>query len=240
MSDILIAGKETAVDRFAEILNLDLVISLFRTDSLTIHVLLIKLMDIILKNSSISSKFEAMKGFVFLADLQVENLLQVSEDLFGCLFSILVGLPAYKFVGNDSLTSYFLGQIEYSIVLANPTVLYSILSIVSMETVDSFLQHQVIKIIHDLFLRNDKVKQQLLEQNFIKLLSDLLSKEFKKKTDILDISNSEKLWKTEENVLGLLQAVALYGCIYESNTQYLEEILLVRVFSGVKLMNVVF
>jgi hypothetical protein len=225
--DILISGKETALDRFAENCNLDLVISLFRTESLNIHTLLIKLVDILLKNPAISSKFEAMKGFYFLGDLQVENLLQISEELFGCLFSILVGIPAYRY-GNESMTSYFLGQIEDSIVLANPTVLYSILSLVATEAIDTFLQHQVIKILHDLFLRNDKVKQQLLEQNFIKLLADLLTKEFKKKTDILDISNSEKLWKTEENVLSLLKAVALHGCIYESHTLYLEEILSVN------------
>jgi hypothetical protein len=75
---------------------------------------------------------------------------------------------------------------------------------------------------YDLFLQSDKVKDLFLENGLVKLLCDLFARELRKKPD-RESSN----WAAEENIIGFLKAVSLYGCMTENGIYLLDEIVLV-------------
>jgi hypothetical protein len=97
------------------------------------HILLLKILDLFIRNPTISAKFESIKGFHLLAEVQQIESLKVSEELFGILFCILLGKPAHRFPSTDfSISSYFLGQVT-DVILQHPGAMVPILVLVGAE-----------------------------------------------------------------------------------------------------------
>eukprot|EP01114_Cavostelium_apophysatum_P014246 TRINITY_DN3646_c0_g1_i2.p1 TRINITY_DN3646_c0_g1~~TRINITY_DN3646_c0_g1_i2.p1 ORF type:complete len:2996 (+),score=922.89 TRINITY_DN3646_c0_g1_i2:247-9234(+) len=189
--DILAASSEKfrVIEQFAEVCTMEVLLALMRTDSLPTRILLLKILDMFLRLPTLSYKFQLMKGFNLLGNL-LAGASSVSEELFGVLFCILLGQPAYRFQENQ-IRAYFLGQMSGDVSIAQPAALVPILILVESGDITIELQNAVIKTLHDLFLQNDQVKDMFLENNLVKLLCDLFAPELERKVPYLDDNEDE-------------------------------------------------
>ena len=87
---------------------------------------------------------------------------------------------------------------------------------------------------HDLFLQNDRVKSLFLENDLVKLLCDLFLPELQRKRagkgdgkDKGSLSSKAEQWKMEEDLLGFIKAICLYGCMASSGITLIDEAILV-------------
>ncbi len=141
------SSKDAVTEMFSEVCSLEILFSILKTSSLPAHILLLKIMDLFLRNATIRGKFEQMKGFHLLAQVQQTESLDVSEELFGVLFCILLGKPAHRFPQSDfTISSYFLGQINDDISLQHTAAMVPILALVAAENV-SMKTHSLLTLV---------------------------------------------------------------------------------------------
>ena len=148
------------VEAFAELCSIELLFALLRVESTKVRILLLQVLDFYLMNATLLAKFKEMKGFELLG--KQLSTLSISEDLFGALFQLLLGRSALPkpSVPSSPLRSYFVGQIQDA-KLQHPDAISTILSVCCVSAPE--YQHYVIKTLHSIFLQNDKIKQQMID-----------------------------------------------------------------------------
>lgn len=230
-----------------EVLSLEVLFALFRSDSLRTRILLLKIVDIFLHIPAFRSRFQLTKGFQVLGTLIAP--FSVSEELFGVLFSILLGKPAHKYQPTEPMRTYFPGHLTADSTTRHPAAIYPILMLVSSESIAPNLQHLVLKTLHDMFLQSDDIKDLFLEHELNKLLCDLFLPELERKQPAaLEESIRKELfpekaqeieekaprnkdqWRTEEDILSFLKAIILYGCMTNAGIALINDVLVVRYF----------
>jgi hypothetical protein len=192
----------TRTESFPEIL-----FSLLEEESPSVRVLLLKFWEIYLSSPTRLAKFLSMSGFQTLG--QQLRIYEPTDPIFAALFSIMLEpKPGKGLAGGSgsgvyavwalqaSMQQSFLGQLDDSLQLRHPGALVPIFALLKA-TESEELARQALKLLHDTFLQNEKIKQEFLETPLITTLVDLLN------ADAPEFI---------EDILRFLRQISLYGC----------------------------
>eukprot|EP01133_Synstelium_polycarpum_P015258 gene15258-18064_t len=232
--DILAKAETTVIEEFHAICNLESIFGLLANESVTTRILFLRIVDLFLHIPILASQFARMKGFHLLGHQLLSYTL--TEELFDMLFCMLLGRP-YK---SERSSGYLMSQISVDVELRFPGAIVTIL--IALCNATSRAQHQVVKMIHNIFLQNDTFKQVLLEQELIHRLVDVLASNASKRSAAQfafafnrnsssdpesPAPSTTDSWKAEESILALLKEIALYGAKSQEGTTILRDILVI-------------
>lgn len=196
---------EFILDIFNSICSIETLFVLLRTDSSAIQIRLLKILDLILHSPSNMIVFEEVKGFALLGTALISA--PVSNQVFGILFSMLLGKPANKYPETDQpIGNYFISS---NISPVHPAAINPILILLRGEPTTDEMRLPVVKTLYFLFLQSDSVKEAFLSNQLIDLLCDLFLSELEKKAARSSSQNFS--WSIEETLLAFLKAISLHG-----------------------------
>lgn len=136
-----------------------------------------------------------------------------------------------------------MGQLSGDVVIQQPAAITPILELAGSPDITPELQHTVIKTVHDLFLQNDSVKCLFLDHDLTRLLCNLLCSKLERTVKLgvplVDETGQDKIGRMEEDILGYLKAIALYGCMTNTGIAIADDILVVKLSNICRLIHVV-
>ena len=95
---------EKTITNFLKVFKLETILSLIRCDSVPTRILLLKILNIMLKQKEVAIKFNKIHGYQIIGEI-ISQLYPITEDLFTILFCILLGSRTDHIVVNQSAKS---------------------------------------------------------------------------------------------------------------------------------------
>ncbi|ELR13959.1 Beige/BEACH domain containing protein [Acanthamoeba castellanii str. Neff] len=184
--DIVTSGGQQSIRVVESAMSLELLLEFIQHEDEETRIIILKLLDVFLRNSTNRTQFFQMKGWHLLGDIL--KPFKVGEELLAVLFAMLLGKPTHSYnapnigagfeivmaTGATSVTLNFLGKLsDEDIVLQHPGAMTTILVLVGSHFIMPNTRHAAIKTLHDIFLQNDPVKDQFISNHLIELLCDL-------------------------------------------------------------------
>ncbi|PRP88292.1 BEACH domain-containing protein [Planoprotostelium fungivorum] len=184
------AGKSDAeLEAIHEFMGFDTLFALLQSEVVRNRVIVLQLISLyVMRLPQFSTEFDNLKGYHVMSCI-LENYNQVSEEQFGVLFHMLLGQGSpinskgERVIDATTVRRHLLGHYDRSVKLVNPAAILPIMTMAGCDQESKYnnRQHSIIKALHNLFLQNDQVKEQMMNQDVVVLLVALLSTEYAKK-----------------------------------------------------------
>eukprot|EP01122_Echinamoeba_exundans_P007392 TRINITY_DN2266_c0_g1_i1.p1 TRINITY_DN2266_c0_g1~~TRINITY_DN2266_c0_g1_i1.p1 ORF type:complete len:3279 (+),score=338.37 TRINITY_DN2266_c0_g1_i1:138-9974(+) len=243
--DCMSNGAAAVRSQFFELCNLEVMFALLNTPSESSRVLVLRLLEIFLREVPSAVRFKRVHGFSLLGDILQSYC--VSEDIVGVLLCILLGRT---YTPGQTLSAVFSAPLAPASsergLLLHPDIVVSLLGAVCSCHTPKPLKHNTIKFLHDIYLRDNSAKQAMTTAAVIQALSQTIVFEWEHKaarayhtlaessdhsseeisSQIAEVISEDSI-DLEEDALNFLRAIALFGCTSAEPTgpNVLEDIL---------------
>lgn len=204
----LSGGAAATRSQFFDLCNLEIIFSLLNSDNAGSRILLLRLLEIFLRDSTNAARFKRVHGFYLLGDTL--RSYPVDQDTVFALTCIMLGRPF-------SLGALPALQLSPASGFVHPEMIVSIIAALSSCTATVGLQHSVLSFLRDLFNHDEKTPALLCKTGIVPALCTLLTFLWEHRTSTSNrasevLAPPSMSFEIEMDVFALLLAVAEYGC----------------------------